>query len=314
MKSYKEFKVRFDGDIYDSNTIPASELAESLMALSELVEETNTITNQSKANITLKVKAHDSGSFEVVLYIYQQMAPILEQIKSVFNSYGSTDNIIKAGALITLIIGTDKMKGGLLGLIEWVKNRKITVEDCILDNGENGYLITTEDLEKKKITKFELDLFRSIKIRKSLETIITKRLQTSAQKVEFSYMNNSKKISKIIDTSHAEYFKALDKNNEDKVIESEEKMEVTIISPVFKKDNKWRFDDGINEFHAMMMDENFLNKVKNKDSVFADGDIFIIKRKKTQTLTSSGVLKTKYEIIEVINHESFATQLKIPFN
>lgn len=307
MKSTQELIVKFDGNKYDEHSISASELAEALVALGELIEETNKVVNSKQANIIVNVKAHEAGSFELLLDVYQQSAPLIDQFVQVFGS-NTMGAVLNANEIIGLLFGNE----GILDLIKWLKNRKIqNIEPTVLSDGSEGYSVQTEDSEERKITKFELEAFRSVKIRKTVETITKKRIEKGAKEISFIYKDNDKTVVNKIDSSNASYFEAPEDVDEHLSM-IEEVVSLEIVNIAFKDNNKWRFTDGATTFYAIVDDEDFISKVKSNQSAFAHDDILKVKLEKSQYITGSG-LKTEYRIIRVLEHRSRARQLEMPF-
>ncbi|MCY4418584.1 MAG: hypothetical protein OXB93_01910 [Cytophagales bacterium] len=76
------FSVRYQGPGVNRHEIEAKELAHSLLSLSDLLQKVADGTyGKDKAKVTLRVKATQEGSFEVLLAL-----EIWGQIKDFFNS------------------------------------------------------------------------------------------------------------------------------------------------------------------------------------------------------------------------------------
>lgn len=309
MKKGEEFSVKYDGNHYENHTMPADELAAALTGFGELLKEASLVVNKDVATVDLRVKAHNAGSFEIVFDVVQQAAPLMEQLKSVANS-SEVNAFLNAREILGLLFGGTSGLG-LLGILKWLEGRKV---ESVTQTGED-FVLKTEEGEKKKVTKFELDLFRSIKVRQEVEEITTKRLTNGANSISFSYSDKSgKKITESIKEEQGAYFIAPeDEQGEPEVIVNEYETHLAIVSLVFRDDNKWRFDDGSVTFYAILNDEEFLKKVKAKQVAFSDGDTLLVDLRKTQYKTSDGKLNAEYEIVKVKEHISPASQLKLKF-
>ena len=76
---------------------------------------------------------------------------------------------------------------------------------------------------------------------------------------------------------------------------------LSIVSPIFKEDNKWRVSDGEKEYHVTISDERFMSLVLSGSEPFRAGDIMRANMRTVQWQTSQG-LKTSYEVTKVIDH------------
>lgn len=86
-------------------------------------------------------------------------------------------------------------------------------------------------------------------------------------------------------------------------------VELEIVSPVFKPNNKWRLTDGNAVYNVKIADEDFLQKVERHEITFGRGDILKVLLQHTTVKTSDG-LKTAYTVLEVIEN---VTPPKLPY-
>ncbi len=176
---------------------------------------------------------------------------------------------------------------------------------------EDGiHKIELENGEYRQVTKFELGLFKSISLRKSVETIVKVPLQKEGiDTVRFAKEPGSDDIKK----AEAEHFTApiLDEEILGEPILSKEVLQ--LVSVTFQENNKWRFSDGNTVFYADVKDEGFLNRVANNEVAFSKGDLLEVELEKRQTLVS-GSLRTEYSVLEVNNHRSAMTQISLPLH
>ena len=86
-------------------------------------------------------------------------------------------------------------------------------------------------------------------------------------------------------------------------------VDLEVVSPVFKPNNKWRLTDGNATYNVKMEDQDFLAKVRNHQVTFGSGDILKVLLQQNTQRTSDG-LKTSYTVLEVIEN---VTPPKLPY-
>lgn len=85
---------------------------------------------------------------------------------------------------------------------------------------------------------------------------------------------------------------------------------VMLESPVFRRDNKWRFSDGQDRFHAAIVDEDFLARVERHEVMFGKDDSLLVDLRLRQSGGPDG-FKTEREIVKVHEHRHAPTQMRI---
>ena len=295
-----QFFISYDGEALTQHQMDVKDLAPALLAMGELFEEANRLLNGEHVKIHVNMKAPRQGSVEVLLCVVQNL---IHHTKSLFNS-DSVNAIINAHDLLKILgIGAS---GGVIGLIKWLKNRKIkSVTKIEMGN----FKITTEDNDVRIVNEKEIKLFSLLTVRKKLEAIIKKPLEKEGVDViRFGQKDQKQEIKK----EEIEYFSSPPMMEE--VIDEKEYTEnLQIVTITFAEDGKWKFFDGNNNFFAEILDEDFLAEVKKNEKVFAHDDILHVKLKRIQSL-SEGKIKNSYTIINVLDHRSAAVQIKLPFS
>lgn len=300
------FHIIYDGPSLDSNEMDIKELAPALLAISEALEETNRIFNRGRAEISVNVKgSFKTGCFGIDLSVTQDL------LSNLLN-FLKTDNVVSGATLIAYLgfgIGVTKTTGkGLLHVIKWLKNRKIskiTIED------DKATIFVSDDF--LTVEKEIIELLKNYKIRKAIEKAIVTPLQNEG-------INSFSCSGQLQDTSDAkffditveeiEYFVAPEPKDEE-IDENTYETNLQTVSVSFLESNKWRFTDGSNTFHAKIADKKFIEQVQNNDISFAKDDIIRVLLHTKQTLTSKGI-KTDYTVKKVISHRSTARQLSLP--
>ena len=298
MAQKEEFQIIYDGPALENHEMDIRDLAPALLAVGDLLEEANKTLYGDLATVNVNVKgSFKTGCFQVDLTLAQSIA---SQLSTLLTS----DSAVAVTQILS-ITGFNAMNGfGLIPFIKWVKNRPIKKITKI----GHGKSTVEVDEEKKEVEDKVIDLYKNIKARKSIETIIFQPLQKDGVN-EFA-VKHGESITKI-DNSEKEYFKTPDTQDEpldDQV--SETNLQAITIS--FAEGNKWKLTDGNVAFYATVKDQGFIDRVQQNKESFAKDDILKVKLRKKQWISDSGI-KTEYEIEEIISHRPAAKQIKLPF-
>jgi hypothetical protein len=298
MTQKEKFQIIYDGEALQTHEMDIRDLAPALLAIGDLMEEANKIVYGDLATVNVNVKgSFKTGCFQVDLTLVQSLASQLSTLLTSENAVAVTQ--------ILSITGFNAMNCfGLLPLIKWVKNRPIK-KITKLGNGKSTVEI---DDEHKEVEDKVIDLYRNLRARKAVETIIFQPLQKKG--IDEFAVKHDKSIVKVVE-SEKEYFKSpepedtlVDENTIETVLQA--------VTVSFAEGNKWKFTDGNVQFYATIMDESFISKVQTNLAKFAKDDILRVKLHK-KSYISGGFLKTDYEITEVIKHESVGKQIALPF-
>ena len=301
MTNSKEFfQLIYDGPSLENHEMDVKDLAPALLAVSDLLEEANTLIYSNKTKIQVNIKgSFKTGSFKIDFSLVQNMT---DQLVNLFNTRESV-----AVGLILSLLGLSVKDGavGLIQVLQWQKNRKIKK---ITKTGENKVTLEIDD-ESIETEEKVIDLLKSIKVRKSLDVLINKPL--SREGVEKFFVKHAASVVEI-EEKEREFFRVPEEGDElieDKV--SEKNLQAIGIS--FAEGNKWKFTDGNVTFYANVNDTDFINRVQDSRESFAKEDILKVQLRERQWITDSGI-KTEYEIEKIINHRPSAKQIKLPLN
>jgi hypothetical protein len=286
-----QLTVVYDGEALTSHSMDVRELAPALLSLGKLFDESNRVLNGENTQIKLQVKAHEAGSFEILLELSQSLG---NQI----SGFLTGDLITSALNLKELILGT----AGLIYLIKKLKGGKpLSIKD--LKNGMVRIEIEGETFEAPLKL---LRLYQDIAIRKTVEEVL-KPLKNPG--IDSFKIKQNKKVIELVNKSDLGYY-TLPEIDDEKITENEHEASYSIVSLAFKEDNKWRLHDGNNTISVSVKDEDFLNRVESNEISFTKGDILVCKIKMVQFRTNTG-LKTEYELLEVKEHKQAARQLSL---
>jgi len=303
------FYIAYDGPALEANEMDVRELAPALIALSDLLEETNNVLNQGKRKISLHVKgSFKTGCFGIEFSIVHQL------VADLLNIFKDSD--VQSAAVILGLLGitatgaATSVAKGLIHFIKWVKGRKITK----IEPAGRDHMKVFIDSEAEVYERRVIDLFRNYLIRKAFDCIISKPLAKDGIEsfacAESPVCEASAFVT--VTKDEAKYFAAPDFPDE---VVSDTTVETVVraVGIVFKDDNKWRFNDGSSNFFAEVKDQKFLERVNNNSEFFAKDDVLRVQIRRRQLLTADSTIKTENTIERVIEHRSSQRQLPMPF-
>lgn len=298
MAQKEYFQVVYDGEALQHNEMDVRDLAPALLAISDVLDEANKITYGDKTKVQVNVKGtFKSGSFGFDLSVVQGG---IDGLTSLFNSEQANAASNLLGILGFIIPG-----GGLIGLLLWLRNRKIKNIENV---NETKTIIEVENEEKYETNPRVIALFSNVKIRTSIQKVITEPLSKEGIS-SFAIKKDNKET--VVKKEEKDYFK-LSEIPDELLRDEEREVILTVITISFTEGYKWKFSDGNVEFYATISDEAFVNNVQqNKDGFYKD-DLFTVKLHEKQWISDTG-LKSDYEITKVLEHRSGAKQIKLPF-
>lgn len=294
------FTLKYEGSALQGHEMDVKELSPALFALGEAVEEANRVLNGSRTKVVLNVRAFKDGSLGVDLNLVQDFAT---QALDLFNN----QSVAGALNLLQILVYGGTGITGLVKVIKWLKNRKIT---NLVKLTSGNVRIELEDNDTLEIDSKTAKLLPVVKIRRSLEAVVYKPLaRDGVEEVSFS---SDSEMAETISKGESRYF--LSPELEEKLIDEQEyEISLQIISAVFQENNKWRFSDGNTNFWAEVQDEDFLKRVQTNNEAFAKDDILRVRIIRKQFETLEG-LKTEFYVKKVLNHHSALQNYQLPLS
>lgn len=298
MAQKEYFQVIYDGTGLKSNEMDVRDLAPALLAISDVLDESNKIIYGDRTKVQVNVKgSFKTGSFAVELSIAQ--LPI-DQLVSLFDSDGAN-----AASNLLQMVGFVVPGGGLIGLLLWLKNRKIKKIENVDDAKA---IIEVENEEKYETSPKVIALFSNVKVRTSIQKIVTEPLSREGIDTLTVKKGNEKTTIK---KEEKDYFK-LSEIPDELLKDQIREVFLKVLSISFVEGHKWKFSDGNVEFFATITDEEFVKKVQESKDGFYKDDLFKVSLREKQWIADTGI-KSDYEIEKVIDHRSGAKQIKLPF-
>ena len=296
--------IAYCGEAVDRGIMDVNDLAPALLAFGELVHECNKIANKDSAKVNVYVSSQfQQGSFEISIEILQSLA---DQIKGLF----TTETTYSIKEMLNVLGFASNVAGvtglNLLEVIRWVRNRKV---DSISRASKDLYRIHIKD-EYKEISALGMELFRSVKIRKSIEGVISPLNQEGIGAFE---VREKEGAYQHIGEAEKDYYKLPDEEIKQDVVESTRRCFVKVCSISFEQELKWRFRIDTMKFYAAIRDPYFINRVAASEISFAKGVSMLVDLHEIQTMVSGGNIKTEYEITKVHKIVGHSEQLSFDF-
>lgn len=283
-------RLIYDGKALDNNEISPKDLSVAVLSLDLLLEEANSVLNDNRAKIQVKVKASfETGCFKINFAVIQSLS---DKIKDL---YTTIEPIIEAKEIAGLVFGAT---ASLVALLKFLKGLP---PQRIFEN-ENGNFVVVCCKKEFKTEKKVIQLYQSFKLRQQFEQLTSPLLREGVEDVAIKLDDNKTNFCQIT-KEELNYFKCLAsreiKLDEEPVIF---KTSINIINLSFKEDNKWYVNDGQSSFYVLVEDDDFLSDI-NAGKEFAKGDILKVRIKREQFYNQDEKkLKTEHFIEEVLEH------------
>ena len=293
--------IAYCGEAVDSGKMDVNALAPALLALGDLINESNKLLNNDGSKIQVYIKSDfRKGSFEINLEMARTLA---EQLRMMFGAQEySVSDILQALGLFATLSGVS-----VIELIKWIKGRKID-RVVQLDKGTRRVFVESE---YKDISVAGLELFRSYAVRGKIEETLAPLKENGIESFEVRHKETRAAVQHI-DKAELDYFRAPEPTVVEKELVTSSRCFVHVSSVNFEKDLKWRFDNGELKFFATIEDEDFIARVDNGDVLFAKGLTMEVELETKQKLQSTGI-KTEYIITKVYQTIGRSEQLSLNF-
>lgn len=296
-QGYSEFHIRYDGEGIRDGQINARELAESLLALSTLLERSNKILNGKDSEIAVKVRANmHPGSFIVnIVNIIKQIGEMGDS--PVITGWVNVAGLVGAGAAA---VGTAYFGGKtLFRLLKEARGRKIA---RVIPNQDKTVTVELEDGNRVEDLSSEvIDLYMDIQVRHAVESMSQILNTDSIASMEFLGDDNNAEPLEVL---REEDFLSL-KAPESGVLLAADTEKILIISlaSIMGEPAGWRFKDDAesHDFAADILDESFLERVRLRKISLRCGDMMRVMLHTEQSRPRKN-LKTTHTVTQVIEY------------
>lgn len=282
-----EFTIEYNGDAVESHEMNANDLANSLLGLSGVLENSNHAIHGSNSDMFVKVKgSFKPASFEVDIVTLLTCSGVVAVLNMV-GIVGFVDNSIKS------LIWLYKQSQG--AQIESIK----TVDDDNVNVYFNGCV------NPVFVNKYVVEAYKDKNVRKNFCKLVSPLKNEKMSDITF--IKNGVEQEKIT-RDEMDLFEFED-DLDPSTIEGISEFLITQFN-LFGKFNGWRLscinsDDSMyneKDFAVKILDNSFLKNVKNKIIIISNEKPTIIKAKYRLTIQKSERTVTSWEILKVLGH------------
>lgn len=296
--------IAYAGRAVDTGAMAINELAPALLAFSDLVDEANKVLNNDGSKVNVYVKSNfQKGSFEINLEIARTLSDQIKMMFNVSHNYTVTEILGYIGLASTL------SGVSVLELIRWLKGRKIK-KATKLDKDTIRIFIESEQEEHIDVSTNGVKLFRSMKIRKAFEGMLSP-LETDGIDAFEVRDKETDRTSIKVSKDEASFYKKPDIESETLTNEFTNRILLRVSSVNFEQNLKWRFDNGDTKFYATVEDEQFVAEVENGEVSFFKGVSLDVDLKTVQTMYDDNI-KTEYSVVKV--HKIIGKSEQLPLD
>lgn len=299
---HTQFTVVYDGESLRGSSMDVRSLAPALLALGDLLEQSNRAINGEKASVSVNVKAFTAGCFGINFELVQSGMDYVRGLLSPGSSVRDTLEILALLGFNTLEVGK-----GLFWLMRKLRGRQ-PKNVVTLSSGNVAITYETEngDTESVEISQGVLDLYKDEKVRSALDKSLAPLRSGGIDSFGVEMQDGTRQV--LATEEEVDWF-ALPQISSIPLESNETPQEriLSIVTLSFKEDNKWRLSDGTAVFNVKISDSRFLQKV-NEGASFAKGDMLRVSMVTRVSYTKEG-LKTEYEVVCVLEHITIPRQL-----
>lgn len=275
--------LKYSGPAVESGLMNVYDAAANMIALSEFVVTAAKISYGEATEARAEVAGFGRGSFvtDIVVNVGGPMATIFTSV-----SAHHLWEVVKGA------IGLWKhLKGSPPTAIENDHRQNVNV----MNNSGEIYQVHIESLS----------IVMNEKSSESVGKFIKEALQKPGMD-SVSISSPNEEIARVT-SAEAQYFKSVVPSEQ--ITDTVVKMGLVVESPVFKEDNKWRFSDGQQSFHAAIEDRDFVARV-NAGERFGKGDVLYADVRIQQELAGRKITAER-TIVKVHDHRVSHVQLSL---
>ena len=285
------FQLVYDGEAVRDGEMEVADLAPALLGMGQAVKAAARIADGDDVDVSVRVKAHKEGSFQVWLSL------AVEGASEFWRFWKSTDgeaakSLLEAMGIVAT--GTGAMGVGLIKFIKWLRGR----QPENVQRFDDGSVLVSIDSVTIVVDPTVYQMAFDPGVRAGLEKVVAEPLDKDGiDIVRFGGDAVNEEVSK----SERYAFRApLLAEGDDFV--NRHTRPFSIVSLSFKPGQKWKLNDGHGSARSVtVLDEEFIDKVNRSEIRFAKGDLLICDVVERSRRTSNG-FKSEYEIMKVIEH------------
>jgi len=295
-----EFTVTYDGPSIVDGRMAVRDLAPALLALGEIFQEANEVTNPGSPSVSLEIQATAPSSFEVTLHLAEQLPHVVQQVVNLLTSQ-------QAQAIERLIV----LVSGGTGLFAFIRNagNKEIVDQEAVSNG--AVRVTFADGTSVESPASVPMLYERQSVREASRAFVQPLHADGINQIKIQSPRDEPLVLTRDDVDAFDVPPIPDPTP----TEDDMDMSVRIISPSFAEGNKWRLAYGVLYFWATIEDNEFLDSVKSGKEAFRDGDLLECRMRIRQSETEDAT-KIRYTVLQVYEHQhsGHANSLPLPLD
>ena len=292
--STAQFQIKFDGEGLRAGTMDVRSLAPSLLAIADLIDESNRVINQNRASVSLKVRGDfEASSFEntleLTLSFYEQTRALLlgsdvQDAKELLQTIG-----VLGGSALGV--------RSLLGLLKKIRGRKPKRVRLEKQSGAESKAIIELEGEDVETSKPVADLYNDIKVLQAAREIARPLDEQGIDVLELGEKTGGRQR---IDKSDLPALEApLAEVGEETLLDSTYRRVFGVVRPSFSEDYVWALSDGENNIRVTMSDTAFLKEVESGALAFSSGSLIEADVSSVTSRTPTGKLTTRSTINKV---------------
>ena len=291
------FQLVYDGEAVRDGEMEVADLAPALLGMGQAVRAAARIADGDAVSASVRVKAHQHGSFQVWLSL------AVEGASEFWRFWKSPDgeaakSLLEAMGIIAT--GTGMAGAGLISFIKWLKGRQPEK----VERPDDGTVLVTVDAVTIAVDPAVFQMAFDPAVRAGLERVVAEPLDKDGiDVVRFGGATINEEVTK--EERHA--FRAPLVTEGDAFVNRHTRP-FSIVSLSFKPGQKWKLNDGHGAARSVtMLDQSFIDKVNRSEIRFAKGDLLICDVVERSRRTPGG-FKSEYEIVKVIEHQPAPSQ------
>lgn len=299
--SRAEFQLAYDGPALRTGSMDVNQLASSLLAVGDLVQDANRVLNGDRTEVSLRVRSDfKKGSFEVALLLDHSL---LEQAKNLLFPAGAT---IGGAAIIKLLFGTEIGKKGVSSVVGnvldiWKKLQAEKPKEVIKDEARGITILVTGDNNNISVNQDAARLYGQEAIRSAIGGIVRPVSMRGIRSLEIKKGN--KVVNEVQKTDLPPVTEAGSSGDNTPANVRRDTRETTLrVTRANFEKGKWGFSDGAAGFSADIIDKDFREKLESREIGFYQGDMLRVLLTVTQIVSEGQTFQTTYEIERVIDH------------
>lgn len=286
--SQARLDIVYDGPALVDGSMNVRDLAPAMLAIGGFFDAANRLTNGERAKVNVNVRATSASSFHILFEVAQSLEAT-DVLKADISDFLTTAKDLK-----DLLIG-GSVGGGIIWLIKRLRGRKPQVEKI----NEYLYKLTVDD-EKYEVSMQLLRAYQDVETRRNIQYMVRPVKEPG---IDRFMLRESDQTVQEVTKDDVDAFDVPE--HEELILDEVSRHAFSIVSLVFKENNKWRLTDGANTYSVLMKDEAFQQMVDTNSVAFAKGDVLVCDLRTIQWQVEAGVgVKTEYEVTKVVQHRT----------